>query len=528
MPDNRVLTPVNLVLSVASGSLLFLSFPKFGLGIFAWFSLVPLLYALRGKRPSEGFIIGLIAGLVYNIGIIYWVTFVVVRYGYLPFYLGVSVMLLLALCLSMYVSLFSAGVVFFRRKGIHEVISAPLLWTCLEYGKSHLFTGFPWENLAYSQYLNTYLIQIADVTGTYGITFLIVFINCVFYDLIFARTKKRKKSFEIFVGCVLITLVLCYGMLRVNGLKETLRGARLGKVSLIQGNIDQSIKWDEKFQRKTLEIYRDLSLEALQSKPELIVWPETATPFFFQNVDDKHRDVLGVVEKSNTCLLFGSPGFEKKKRETYYFNSAYLISPEGIVVGRYDKVHLVPYGEYVPFRSLFPFLEKLVVGVGDFRSGKGYYPLLMDGEKIGVLICFEGIFPEISREYGKRGASLLVNITNDAWFDRTSAPYQHLSMTVFRAVENRVSIARAANTGISAIIGPTGEILAKTGLFERTVLTGTIQFIDLETFYSKHGDLFAHFCFLLLLLLFIISFLRRKEENDRRIIWGHKRLKKEG
>lgn len=501
MPAFRVLTPVNLVLSVASGILLFLSFPKFGFGFFAWFSLVPLLYALRGKSLSEGFLIGMISGLVYNVGIIYWVTLVVVRYGYLPFYFGVFVMLLLAVYLSMYVSLFSAGVIFFRGRGIPEIISAPLLWTCLEYGKSYLITGFPWENLAYSQYLNTFVIQIADITGIYGITFLVVFINCVFYDLISVHTEKKRVLTEVVIGCVLVALVFCYGMLSIDNLEETLKDAKSGEVALIQGNIDQSIKWNPRYQSKTLDIYRDLSTDVLQSERGLIIWPETATPFFFQNVDDKHKDVLSVAKKSKSYLLFGSPSFVREEGKTRFLNSAYLISPAGNIIGRYDKVHLVPYGEYVPLRSFFPFLDKLVVGVGDFCSGKGYHPLMMDGEKIGVLICFEGIFPEISREYRRRGVSLLVNITNDAWFGRTSAPYQHLSMIVFRAVENRLYVIRAANTGISAIIGPTGKIISKTGLFEETSLTGTTQFIDHKTFYSKYGDLFAYFCLVLLILL---------------------------
>ncbi|MBE9547531.1 MAG: apolipoprotein N-acyltransferase [Proteobacteria bacterium] len=504
MPVFRALTPVNLVLSVASGILLFLSFPKFGFGILAWFSLVPLLYALRGKSLSEGILIGFITGLVYNIGIIYWVTIVVVRYGYLPFYLGVLVMLLLAVYLSVYVSIFSAGVIFLRGRkggGIPEIISAPLLWTCLEYGKSNFFTGFPWENLAYSQYVNTFLIQIVDVTGIYGITFLIVFINCIIYGLISVRTQKKSVLYGVVAGCVLLALVFCYGMLRIDNLRETLKDARSVKVALIQGNIDQSIKWNPRYQRETLNTYKDLSLKVPQSEGGLIVWPETAVPLFFQNVDDNHRDILRVAKKSKSYLLFGSPSFEREQGKTRLLNSAYLVSPAGNVVGRYDKMHLVPYGEYVPFRSFFPFLEKLVVGAGDFRSGRGHYPLGMDGGGIGVLICFESIFPEISREYRKRGASLLVNITNDAWFGRSSAPYQHLSMAVFRAVENRFCIVRAANTGISAIIGPTGKIISKTGLFERTSLTGTAQFIDHKTFYSRYGDLFALLCLVLLILL---------------------------
>ena len=175
-------------------------------------------------------------------------------------------------------------------------------------------------------------------------------------------------------------------------------------------------------------------------------------------------------------------------------NSAFLLQPDGTLSGRYDKVHLVPYGEYVPLRRLFPFIGKLVAGVGDFRPGKGFYPLTIDGHRLGVLICYEAIFPEAARDYKRKGAELLVNITNDAWFGRTSAPYQHLSMTVFRAIENRLYLVRAANTGISAIIDPTGEILSRTGLFERTVLKGEVKIIDERTFYAAYGDLFVYLC----------------------------------
>jgi apolipoprotein N-acyltransferase len=190
-------------------------------------------------------------------------------------------------------------------------------------------------------------------------------------------------------------------------------------------------------------------------------------------------------------------------------NSAYLLRSDGIVAGRYDKVHLVPYGEYVPLRQLFPFIGKLVAGVGDFRSGKGFVPLVSDGRRFGVLICYEGIFPEAARDYKRNRADLLVNITNDAWFGRTSAPYQHLSMTVFRAIENRLYLVRAANTGVSAVIDPTGVILSRTGVFERTVLKGEVKFIDEKTFYAAYGDLFVYLCGLLLILNDFIQKRRR-------------------
>ncbi len=191
-------------------------------------------------------------------------------------------------------------------------------------------------------------------------------------------------------------------------------------------------------------------------------------------------------------------------------NSAYLLRPDGAVAGRYDKVHLVPYGEYVPLRRLFPFIGKLVAGVGDFRPGKGFDPLVSDGRRLGVLICYEAIFPEAARDYKRNRADLLVNITNDAWFGRTSAPYQHLSMTVFRAIENRLYLVRAANTGISAVIDPTGKILSRTGVFERTVLKGEVKFIDEKTFYAAYGDLFVYLCGIVLILYY---FIQKKEKE---------------
>ncbi len=195
-------------------------------------------------------------------------------------------------------------------------------------------------------------------------------------------------------------------------------------------------------------------------------------------------------------------------------NSAFLVNPDGVVAGRYDKVHLVPYGEYVPLKQLFPFIGKLVEGIGDFRSGDDYIPLADGKRRYGVLICYEGIFPEGARAYKKQGADLLVNITNDAWFGTSSAPYQHLSMTVFRAVETRLFLVRAANTGVSAIIDPTGSMISRTTLFERNVLQGSVKFIDKKTFYAAYGDIFVYICLITLVVYEIIE--RRRRRHERR------------
>ncbi|HOO91704.1 MAG TPA: apolipoprotein N-acyltransferase, partial [Syntrophales bacterium] len=279
-------------------------------------------------------------------------------------------------------------------------------------------------------------------------------------------------------------------------------------ILIVQGNIDQSVKWSPEYQTETITTYNNMSTDASESGVSLIVWPETAVPFFFQNYNDKSRSLIKTAIKTNSWLLFGSPGYKRDGGKISFYNSAYLLSPEGTVSGRYDKVHLVPFGEYVPLHDILFFIDKLVEGAGDFTAGNEITPLSMDDGNVGVLICYEGIFPEISREYRQRGADLLVNITNDAWYGDTSAPYQHLTMAAFRAIENRIYMIRSANTGISAIVDPTGKILSKTGLFERTTLRGSIQFTQYDTVYSRYGDVFACSCIMFLLIGFFIS-LRR-------------------
>ncbi len=507
-------------MSIASGILLFLSFPKHGTGIMAWVALIPLFFALRDADDfRDGLIVGFAAGLTFNIGLMYWITFVVVHYGHLAYSIGIFLMVLVAAYLSIYVALFAAGLAYLSGKGISRIIAAPALWTCLEYGKSHLLTGFPWESLAYSQYLNRHLIQAVDITGTYGITFIIVLVNVVIYDLLNERFRGRRVMVEAALCCIVILGIYCYGYIRIGQIDDVSRTAETLDVSVIQGNMDQSVKWNPDFQNDTISVYRNLSLRKISSAPGLTVWPETAAPFFFQDRNKMQSEILDVARISEDWLLFGSPSYQRTCDAdagcVALLNSAFLLSPQGKIHGRYDKVHLVPYGEYVPLRKMFPFINKLVVGVGDFRSGEGYKPLSMNDHKLGVLICYEGIFPEASRAYKRMGADLLVNITNDAWFGRTSAPYQHLSMTVFRAVENRLYIARSANTGISAIIDPTGRIVAQTELFERTALRNTIKFINDKTFYSVYGDVLVLICMLALILCIIISLRRRNVDAYR-------------
>jgi apolipoprotein N-acyltransferase len=517
--SNSALTWNSIFLAVASGILLFLSFPKYGSGLLAFIALIPLFWAIKEVTSiRQGLLLGFITGMTCHIGLIYWIVYVVVNYGYLPIYLGITLMLLLACYLSIYTSLFAAGIIFFRQK-IALFVAAPVLWICLEYCKSYLLTGFPWENLGYSQYLNHYFVQFADVTGVFGLSFLIVLINATLFEVI---AKKSRKEYILATAVILIIVgVLVYGINRSKQVDKLLQNAAGIEVSLIQGNIDQGIKWNDSFRKETINIYEYLSLQNAPAKGSLIVWPETALPFNYQDADQIQKQVRDISVKTKSWFIFGSTSYENLRDDTNYYNSAYLLSPAGEIRGKYNKVHLVPYGEYVPLRNVFPFINKLTAGMGDFTAGTGYLPLTMDNKKIGILICYEGILPFAARTYKKEGAELLVNITNDAWFGATSAPFQHFSMAVFRAVETRLYLVRAANTGISAIINPQGDIIARTNIFERAALKQNVKYSNIQTIYAQYGDIPVFVCFGLVVFFFALILLKGRTKNAGRKYTGN-------
>lgn len=514
LPKSNKLSWNMIISAILSGILLFLSFPKYGSGFVAWIALIPLFWAIKDASSlRQGLVLGFISGLIFHIGLIYWITYVIVNYGYLPLYLGIIIMLLLACYLSLYVALFAAGIVFLRQK-IALFLAAPVLWICLEYCKSYLMTGFPWENLGYSQYLNNYIVQFADISGVFGLSFVIVLANAALFELI---TKKSRKEFIVTAGVILIIAgILIYGVNRSKQVEEALKTAAGIDVSLIQGNIDQAIKWNDGYRKETIDIYEQLSLQNSPEKEGLLVWPETALPFSYQDADQLQEQVRNISLKAKSWLIFGSTSYENSRENINFYNSAYLLSPTGEIKGRYDKVHLVPYGEYVPLRNFFPFINGFTEGMGDFASGTGYHPLQVGGKKIGVLICYEGILPLAAAAYKKEGAELLVNITNDAWFGATSAPFQHFSMAVFRAVETRLYLVRAANTGISAIINPRGEIVAQTGIFKKAAVRQNVKYSNIETIYAKYGDVLVIICFGLIFFFCVLILLKRETKNAGR------------
>ena len=504
----------DVLLSLLSGILLILSFPNFDLGFLAWFAFVPLLVALEDKGYLQALALGWVTGFVSFLGILYWIIVAVHTYGNVPFILSGLILLLLVA----YLGLFFATFAFLHRLlqnrfGIQIIILVPFLWVSLEHLRSFLLTGFPWANVGHSQYLNLTFIQIADIVGVYGLSFVILWVNVTLYLVLHQWTKKLFPYREVAISFVIVSGLLFYGVIQIRAVDRQAEQLPTLEVGLVQGNIDQSIKWDESFQKETLRIYERLSLRVAEQKPELIIWPETATPFFFQDAKEYQPVVLGIPRKTHAFLLFGSPSYKFERGKVNHYNSAYWVSMSGEITGKYDKIHLVPFGEYMPLSNLLFFIGSLGEGIGNFKPGREFFNFSLPQGKFGVLICFEIIFPDLCRQFVKRGANFLVTITNDAWFGKTSAPYQHLSLATFRAVENRVFIARAANTGISALIDPKGKILKQGGLFTEEAIDGTIRLMNRRTFYTLYGDVFAWTCSIFSAILIGSCFIQHRKKR---------------
>jgi apolipoprotein N-acyltransferase len=495
------LSAKDILLSVASGILLILSFPNFNLWLFSWFGFVPVFFALNNKSRKGTFFLFFITGMIFWSGIVYWLVHVTL-----------AGTILLVLYLALYFAIF--GLIIrpcTKHSTPYSLIFIPSAWVLLEYLRGHLMTGFPWALLGHSQYLNLPVIQIADITGAWGVSFLVMAVNVAIIEIIWSWRRRLWPRLRIAVILLIsfLFLALCYGYFRLSehAAPSTQRPIR---ISVIQGNIPQELKWNPEAKDYIVNKYLELSAEVLKDKPDLIIWPEAALPvileeepIFFERVKDSTRD-------NKTPLLLGAV----TKRDNLYYNSALLVSGAGEPAGRYDKLHLVPFGEYIPLKKILPFLET-VVPIGDISAGTEYAVFNLDmsaGErldgkvKFSILICFEDLFPELSRKFKQQGAQFLINITNDAWYKKTSATGQHLQASVFRAVENRLPLVRAANTGVSGFIAPSGKIISlvrdKTGrdIFVDGYNTQEIQIIKRPlSFYTRHGDIFPVLCLLLVL-----------------------------
>ena len=494
-------------------------FPPVNLGgIASWMALIPLLWGIQGLKPLEAFRRGWFSGLIAHLGLLYWLVGTIQSYGEVDWnFLGFNGGALMGMAswflLSAYLALFWGAFCGLLRRfaSISTWILAPLLWVSLEYLKSIVLTGFPWENFGYSQHQNLYLIQISEVTGVYGVSFVLVTVNALLFQILrdWRGFRVFAKQRELMATLLLLLLLHLLGYVRVQNIERMMPREPQVKIALIQGNIRQDQKWSPEFRESTLNRYFDLSRRTLEEKPKLLVWPETALPFFFETDTLWQQKTLQELQELGLPLVVGSPSREVKDFKVHYYNSAFLISPKGETLARYDKVHLVPFGEYVPLQSLLFFLQPVVPGAGNFSAGDEDTLLVTERVRGGVLICYEAIFPEPARTHVKEGANLLINITNDAWFGRSSAPYQHLSMAPFRAIENRRALVRAANTGITAFVTPTGRVFKETPLYEEAFVTENVPLLTITTFYTRWGDLFAKLNIIFVLGIFLLEWRKR-------------------
>ena len=516
-------TALRLLLSATSGVALALSFPKAGLSAFAWVALVPLLYAAEGEPLGAVFGYGWLQGFACYLLSLYWVVITLHRFAGVRPLLAVGPLLALAGVLALYTGL-SIWIAEFvtRRLRVPIVVTLPVAWTAMEWVRSFFPIGFPWDLMGYSAYRDLSLIQFAEFTGVYGVSALIALFNSVIYVVVFGGHARRVQRLSLAVLTVLMVAASAFSVARIRQLERDPAVGRL-RVAMVQGDIPQTIKWNPLFLQRSFTAYVHGSEAAAKRGADLIVWPEAAATFYFQptdrypamlSTDERYRArLLKLARDVGEPILFGAPALGVEDGRVGSYNRAYLVSGGGTVVDYYDKIQLVPFGEYVPLRSVLGyFVNRIVAGFGDMFPGRRQTIFTVKGARLGVLICYESIFPDLSRRAVKRGAEILLNITNDAWYGRSSAPYQLLAMAAMRSVETKVPMVRVANTGVSAVILPTGEITARTPLFVRTTQIETVGWRPERTVYTQVGDLFSEVLAALTLVAFGLAALRPARE----------------
>ncbi len=500
-------------LSAVSGLLLVFVFPPFNVHLLAWVALVPFLAAVSGRLPADAAKYGLVTGLVYFGGILPWIVNALGVYGHIGPALSILLMLVLVSYLALYISLFG-WITAKMGRDPEAILLAPFIFVIVELLRGELLTGYPWALLAHSQHTVPEVIQIASVTGAAGVTFLIMAVNAaICYSYLKHRQGEKAYLFSVaIIGLALLNFA--WGHLEIKRV-EGQKGTEF-KAALIQGNIYQDNKWDNAYRRMILKEYFGMTYKASRENPDVIIWPETAIPFYYgsdrvadQRYSQNMREMVATIK---TPLLFGSMGIEREEGGDYvHFNRAWVLDPSG-AESHYDKVHLVPFGEYVPIRRILFFVENIDAVGGDLGVGQDATPVDIGGVPAGVQICYEIIFAKYSRRFARNGARIMVNITNDGWFGPTAASAQHMMSLPFRAVENRMPILRAANTGISGFVTATGKMKSLTPIFETLMVidTVTIPPPGKMTFYTRFGDVFTFVC------IFIVAAawyrLRKKEK----------------
>ncbi len=455
-------------------------------------------------RP-RAFFLGFFTGLVYFIGTLYWITRVMAVYGGIAIWASVGINALLVLYLSIYPGIFA--LVLRRAIVVHgpiAVLAAPLVWVATELGRTYVISGFPWVLLGNSQATVLPIAQLASIVGVYGLSALLALVSAV---LVVAADRSAPAPPRVALLAAVLVLVVgiaTWGSRRLAASPLTSEGETV-RVGLLQGNVDQGIKWDPVRASSIFDDYLSKTRQAIFQGATLVIWPESSTPFMFEEEPAGAAQLRAVAQQAHVALLFGSDQMERvpPPKPPRLFNSAFVLRSDGTTGGVYRKMHLVPFGEYVPLQQLLTFAAPLTEQVGTFDAGVTPSLLPVDGHRVSVAICFEVVYPALVRQFVAAGSELLTTITNDAWFGPTSAPYQHFEQATMRAIEEGRYLVRAANTGISGIVDPYGRVLARTAIYQPAVVVGEARYLRSSTFYARHGDVVAYLSLAVSLVLIV-------------------------
>ena len=478
--------------------------------------MTPLVVAVirtPGISARRAFFLGLLAGAVYFWGALYWLVDTMTMFGGLPVAGAIFAAGLLVAYLSLFPAVFALVLArAYRRFGRQALLLAPSIWVTTELGRQYVWDGFPWTLLGYSQVTVLPIAQIASVVGVYGVSALLVAVATAIALVLIERASSAWRALAATLA--LVVGIAIWGQVRLTS-STLLRHGTPVRVAVLQGNIPQDEKWDPANRGTITDRYIAMTRQALAQGATFIMWPESATPVPFEQDIIGGSDIRRLAIQAKATLLIGSDQVEPiktaapgEKARARYYNAAFLVKPDGTVGAVYRKMHLVPFGEYVPLQSVLFFAGPIIGAVADFSSfTPGTVPVLLPvGDHIAsTAICYEVIYPDLIRRFVRDGSELLTTITNDAWYGTTSAAYQHWDQASMRAIEEGRYLARAANTGISGFVDPYGRVIAKTPLFTQATVVQDIRFITDRTIYSRTGDLVAWASLVLTAAVFLIS-----------------------
>jgi len=481
--------PRRLVAAVVSGVLLSLAFTPASLGPLCFVGLIPVFLVILGSDLPyrKHFQTGYVFGVAFFITHMYWVVQLIPASSLTIPWIMPLALVLIAMYLAVYPGLFFLVLPMVTgRHRLAAILAAPALWACAELLRSGSEFGFPWGLIGYGLSTHPEFIQFASVGGIYGLSALVVLINVVWANAVLARTKRTRIALFV-AGALVFVLNPLLGSRTMNDYPESAPGG--ARVALIQPNVDLELKWEKSFTDSTFNLIERLTREASALDPQLIVFPETCAPMYLSYNPPYEERIANLSRELDTGIYIGTldARYEGPDRVLNVYNSSRLFEPGG-AFARYDKMHLLPFGESIPYGWRFRWLRKLNFGQANFTPGPKIEPIESPAGRLGPLICFEGIFPGLARRFARDGADLLLNITNDGWFGETPGPYQQTEMTILRAVETRLYLLRSANTGVSMVVDPAGRIVISLGLGREGFVTASVHRRGEMSTYTRYGD----------------------------------------